>query len=142
MATKLKTQVDTWDELTKSLGLVCPPEDDRTRQEFKDEADINNVVARFYPFAPPQARVPQYGEQDMSLDLHGALMVVQEARDSYASLPEALRAKFPTYTEFVNAVADGRVQIIDQSSAGAEGTSSAPAGDSPSESAAGGGANA
>jgi len=138
MAIKLRTQLDNWDELTQSLGLVCPPEDNRTRQEFKDEADINNVVARFYPFAPPQARVPVYGEQDMSLDLHGALMVVQEARDSYASLPAALRAQFPTYTDFVNAVADGRVQIIDQSSAGAEGSSSASAGDSPSESAAGG----
>jgi len=142
MATKLRTQVDTWDDLTQSLGLNCPPEDNRTRQEFKDEADINNVVSRFYPFAPPQARVPVYGERDMSLDLHGALMVVQEARESYASLPESLRAKFPTYSEFVNAVADGRVQIIDQSSAAAEGSSSAVAGDSPSESAAGGQSNA
>jgi len=141
MATKLRTQVDTWDDLTQSLGLNCPPEDNRTRQEFKDEADINNVVARFYPFAPPQARVPVYGEQDMSLDLHGALMVVQEARESYASLPESLRSRFPTYSDFVNAVADGRVQIVDQSSAGAE-VPSAPAGDSPSGSAAGGGASA
>jgi len=126
---KLRTQVDTWDEITQSLGLQCPPEDNRTRQEFKDEADINNVVARFYPFAPPQARVPQYGEQDMSLDLHGALMVVQEARESYASLPASLRAQFPTYSDFVNAVADGRVQIIDhqpaESSAGGSADGSA-----------------
>jgi len=138
----IRSQLDNFDEITEALGLRCPPEDNRTRQEFKDEADINNVVSRFYPFAPPQARVPVYGERDMSLDLHGALMVVQEARESYASLPESLRAKFPTYSEFVNAVADGRVQIIDQSSAGAEGSSSAPAGGSPSESAAGGGADA
>lgn len=138
----MRSQLDNFDEITARLGLRCPPEDNRTRQEFKDEADINNVVARFYPFAPPQARVPQYGEQDMSLDLHGALMVVQEARESYASLPESLRAKFPTYTEFVNAVAEGRVQIVDQSAEESAGRSAEASGDSPSESAAGGGADA
>lgn len=137
----IRSQLDNFDAITAELGLRCPPEDNRTRQEFKDEADINNVVARFYPFAPPQARVPQYGEQDMSLDLHGALMAVQEARESYALLPEALRAKFPTYTEFVNAVADGRIHIVNQAAESSE-VPSDGSGASPSGSAAGGAADA
>ena len=129
-----KAYREDFDAITQASGLNCPPEDNRTRQEFKDEADINNVVARFYPFAPPQARVPQYGEQDMSLDLHGALMAVQEARESYASLPASLREQFPTYSDFVNAVADGRIQIVNQDAAGVE-VPSTPEGSSASESA-------
>jgi len=131
-----KAYREDFDAITQALGLNCPPEDNRTRQEFKDEADINNVVARFYPFAPPQARVPQYGEQDMSLDLHGALMAVQDARESYASLPASLREQFPTYSDFVNAVADGRIQIVDnQSAESSAGSSADGSADSASESA-------
>lgn len=137
----LRQQLDSHDEITRLTGLVCPPEDNRTRQEFKDEADINNIVSRFYPFAPPSARVPQFGEQDMSLDLHSAMLAVQDAKEAYQTLPESLRASYPTYADFVSAVADGRLQIVNLDAAGAE-VSSAPKESTPSESAAGEATNA
>lgn len=130
----VRHQLDNHDEFTRACALVCLPDDDRTRQEFRDEANINNIVARFYPFAPPQARIPQFGEQDMSLDLHSAVLSIQAAREAYAEVPAKLREAFPTYSEFVSAVADGRLTITSEDSAevpsagSAEVPSEAPAG--------------
>ncbi len=107
----VRHMLDDHDQITQEGGLVCPPDDTFTRQEFRDETNINNIVGRFYPFAPPMARVPQFGEQDMSLDLHSAVLSIQAAREAYAEVPEKLRAAFPTYAEFVSAVADGRLTL-------------------------------
>jgi len=137
----LRQQLEDHDAITLRTGLVCPPEDNRTRQEFKDEADINTIVARFYPFAPPTARVPQFGEQDMSLDLHSAMLAVQDAKEAYGTLPESLRSQYPTYADFVSAVADGRLAIVNLDAEGVE-VSSTPKGSTPSESAAGEATNA
>lgn len=123
MPIKLRQQLDDHDAITLECGLSCPPGETLTRGEFKDEADVNTIVARFYPFAPPMARVPQYGEQDMSLDLHGALLTVQSAREAYSEMPESIRSRFPTYSEFVQAVADGKLQILANPS---EGSSEVP----------------
>lgn len=131
----LRQQSDNHDEITRLTGLSCPPEENLTRQEFKDEADINNIVARFYPFAPPMARVPQYGEQDMSLDLHQAMLGIQAAREAYADVPPALRAQFPTYADFVRAVAAGEVEVVYQPAEPAAGSSADGSGGSASDSA-------
>lgn len=129
-----RQQLDNHDDITLRTGLRCPPEENMTRQEFAEEADINNIVARFYPFAPPMSRAVQFGEQDMSLDLHSAMLAVQDAKDAYQTLPESLRSQYPTYSDFVSAVADGRLQIVNQDAAGVE-VSSTPEGSSASESA-------
>lgn len=139
MPIKLRQQLDDHDAITAQCGLSCPPEEMKTRQEFRDEADINTIVARFYPFAPPQSRPVTFGEQDMSLDLHSAILAVQTAREAYADVPPKLREAFPTYADFVQAVADGRLVIT------SEEPTEVPSGGSseaPSESAAGGAANA
>lgn len=107
---RLRQQLDNHDAMTQECGLRCPPEENKTRQEFREEADINSIVARFYPFAPPTNPV-QYGEQDMGLDLHTAMLSMQGARDAYGSMPSSLRDTYPTFNDFLQAFMDGRVVI-------------------------------
>lgn len=125
---QLRQQLDNHDEFTKANGLRCPPEEDRTRQEFKEEADVNAIVGRYYPFAPPVNPV-RYGEQDMGLDLHSAMLSMQHAKESYAELPPKLREAFPTFNEFLQAFMDGRVSLVptgEDSAAVAEASPVAP----------------
>lgn len=126
---RLRQQLDNHDAITQANGLICPPEEDRTRQEFKEEADVNSIVARYYPFAPP-VRPVNFGVQDMGLDLHSAMLSMQSAREAYADAPKELRSAFPTFNEFLTAFMDGKVEFhnpADEASAGtsAEGSSAA-----------------
>lgn len=122
---RLRQQLDNHDRITRECGLVCPLEEDRTRQEFKDETDVNRIVARFFPFAPPMNPV-QYGEQDMGVDLFGSMLAIQNAKAVYGEAPSALLEKYPTFETFVEAFMSGQV-VIDQGEA-AGGGSSPPAG--------------
>jgi len=49
------------DAISLACGTVCTPEEDRTRQEFKDESDTNWLLRR-YGVNVPQASV-QYGKE-------------------------------------------------------------------------------
>lgn len=120
----LRHQNDNHDAITWATGLSCPPEENRTRPEFAEEAEINNIVARFYPFAPPVNPV-RYGEQDMGLDFHSAMLSMQSARESYAELPPKLREAFPTFNEFLQAFMDGRVTLQPSEPASAGGSAEA-----------------
>lgn len=87
--------------------LFCPPAEDRTRQEFRDETDVNLLLQR-YGAAIPQKPV-QYGEVDFDLDLHTAYGAFQRVREGFNSLVPMLRDKYPTLDELVAAIATGEV---------------------------------
>lgn len=80
-----------------------------TRQEGKDEADINYMLSRFGIVQP--RGTPTYGEWDDSLDLMTALNAVQEAREGYMTLPKELREKFPSMEAFLTAVQNGSLVL-------------------------------
>lgn len=73
--------------------INCNPDDDKTRQEFKDEADITKILHRF---GVPQRTNPQFGDYDYNLDLQGAMSALTEANQALTRLPEPLRAKYGT----------------------------------------------
>lgn len=95
--------------------IICTEAEDRTRQEFKDESDVNKLLSR-YGVNVPQVKAV-YGEVDTDLDLQGAYMVAQEVRERLS--PEQLEQ---LYT--------GKVPAAPEVSSGAAGTS--PEGASPS----------
>jgi len=86
--------------------IICTEEEDRTRQEFKDEADVNKLLSR-YGVNVPQVR-PVYGEVDTDMDLQRAYMVAQEVRDrlSLEQLEQLYTGKAPAAPE-VSSGADG-----------------------------------
>lgn len=100
------------DEASLETGLDCTPgqagpyPDEPlgefvARQEFKDEADINNLMRRF----GVETRPLIFGEMDFSLDLQTAMASAMTAADTYnrikANLTDALRAKYPTWQDMM-----------------------------------------
>jgi phage internal scaffolding protein len=68
----------------------------RTKQSFRDECDINNILRQFNVTGqlPVGSVQPQYGDFSGITDYQSALNAVMAAQDSFLQLPAKLRAKF------------------------------------------------
>ena len=76
-----------------------------TRQEFKNEADINWLLARHG--ANTQVRQGgDYTEVDYSVDLQDAYRLTEEMNNLQA--PEELQSKYPTWRHIIMAVETGQ----------------------------------
>lgn len=82
---------------------------DHTRQEFKNEADINYMLSKFGVTAPRGS--PVYGEWDETIDLQIALQSVHDARAAYKELPKELTNKFPSMEAMLTAMENGSLVI-------------------------------
>lgn len=76
-------------------GLDCSESPTRTQQHFRDETDINILVARFQRTGvPPAPSVPPLSAFDEIFDFQSAMQTIIDANASFASLPSNLRARF------------------------------------------------
>jgi phage internal scaffolding protein len=68
----------------------------RTKQSFRDECDINNILRQFNVTGqlPVGSVQPQYGDFSGITDYQSALNAVMAAQDSFLELPAKIRAKF------------------------------------------------
>lgn len=69
----------------------------RTKQEFKDECDINRLMARYQKtgnLSHIAGELAQYGDFTQIADFHTALNQVIEAESAFASLPAEVRDRF------------------------------------------------
>lgn len=90
----------TWDGMIadpKTGELVKEPS--MTKQSFKEECDINNIVRRFeatgvIDHLNMRAREGVYTDLPDPIDFQGALNVVLAAETAFGSLPADLRARF------------------------------------------------
>lgn len=78
------------------VGIDCSVEPSMTKQEFKDESDINNIMARFErtgvdTFA--SANEQRYGDAT-SVDFQHAMNIVIQAESMFAEMPAPLRKRF------------------------------------------------
>lgn len=67
-----------------------------TKQGFKDECDINRIMARYAETGmldPRLAREGRFGEIP-DTDYQEAMFIVAEARSAFAELPSAMRERF------------------------------------------------
>jgi len=72
------------------------PEKGRTKQSFKDECDINNIMARYLKTGVldyTNKREGSYGDAT-SLDFQSSMDLVARAKSSFSQLPAKLRARF------------------------------------------------
>ncbi|WNK15022.1 MAG: internal scaffolding protein [Microvirus sp.] len=77
--------------------IVCTAEEDRTKQSFRDECDINRIMARYAKSGvlPDLIRGnPQYGDFSSVADYQSALNIVVLAEEQFASLDGQVRARF------------------------------------------------
>ena len=83
--------------------------DSLTRQEFKDEADLNILLGRFG--VNQQVRQdPRFIEIDYNLDLQSALAAVDAARRANYDIPQELRAKYPDWRTLLDGAESGEYQ--------------------------------
>ena len=96
----------TADERSRVTALSFDPDDDRTRQEFRDEADINVIMRRF-GVTPADPRTLPFGYVDYSLDFQQAQLLVQDARRHLAQLPGDILTAYGGVPGLVAAIARG-----------------------------------
>lgn len=81
----------------------------RTRQEFKDDADINLLLKRFGVTGkmPAPLKAPQYGDFTQVDDFESAMNALLDARDRFDALPASIRDEFDNDPqEFLDFVQD------------------------------------
>lgn len=91
------------------VGLDCgPPESSLTRQEFKDECDINNVLKRFERTGVIDHlnnHTAQYGDFLGYPGYQESMNAVIAANEAFAGLPSVIRKRFnndpAAFLEFV-----------------------------------------
>ena len=78
-------------------GIEFDPEEGQTKQSFKDECDINNIMKRYNAtgaITHLNMRTPEYGDFSSPLDFQAALNTVMEGEAMFADLPSDLRDRF------------------------------------------------
>ena len=86
-------------------GLECTPEEDRTRQEVKDEVNVNNIIRNLTGLP---LRAVAYGEVDFdALDRHQVENQLIEAKAVYASLTPDQRRAIPSVAHLIQMASDG-----------------------------------
>lgn len=106
---QLEAKVQEWSD---EAVTVCPPEEDKTRQEFAEDADTNVILRRFGA-GGWEPRPVVYGIQDDRLDLQAAYAAVNEAQEAWERLPERLRKRYPNWGEVLSAVDRGEAVLVD-----------------------------
>jgi len=84
-----------FDENSLNTGIEFT-EPSLTKQSFRDECDINNILRQFNVTGelPAGSVQPQYGDFSGITDYQSALNAVRAAQDSFLALPAVIRAKF------------------------------------------------
>jgi len=83
--------------------VVCSFEEDMTRQEFREECDVNHIL-RQHGYIP---RPVQYGEHDFNSDLTEKMQSRSVFQAFYDAAPEEVREKYPDLGSFMAAFGSG-----------------------------------
>lgn len=77
--------------------IVKSPTESRTRQEFKDQCDINKIINRHMmtgEITHINQRVPRYADTSKVPDYLNAMIIVKQAEMLFNSLPAVIRERF------------------------------------------------
>lgn len=92
----------------------------RTKQAFKDECDINKIMAKFQKtgaVAHANRRQPEYGFASPH-DFAESMRIVTEANAMFAELPSSLRARFANSPEHYLAFVQNPDNILEMADLG------------------------
>lgn len=83
------------DKVSADTGLSCQDED-QTKQEFKEECDINTILKRFNITGqlPTDVRMPSFGDFSTVHDFQTAVNAIAEANEAFDEMPAEVRARF------------------------------------------------
>jgi phage internal scaffolding protein len=94
--TRVKNPITYDRDKNSALSTIKFSKPSLTKQSFRDECDINNILFKFNVTGqlPVGSVQPQYGDFSGITDYQSALNAVMAAQDSFLALPAKLRAKF------------------------------------------------
>lgn len=98
---------DLGDQYSVDSAVFVDPATDRARQEFKDDADLGKMLARFGAFQPQ--RELQFGDVDYGIDLQMALAAIADAKSAWQQMPGDVKKAFPTWQSLLNALESGEI---------------------------------
>lgn len=83
------------DEATAETALVCETET-KTQQQFRDDTDINTIIARFGIEAqvPADFKWPEPNEFIDTFDFQSSMNIIRKAQEQFMSLPADVRSRF------------------------------------------------
>lgn len=90
-------------ELTRELGIVVNVDEDMTRQEFKDECDVNHILRQHGYVVRPV----KYGEHNFDDDLTAQMQSRSVFQLWYDSAPADVREAYPDLGSFLAAFGSG-----------------------------------
>lgn len=84
------------EQVSKDTGLDCSCDEDQTKQEFKEECDINTILKRFNITGqlPSDVRMPTFGDFSQVRDFHDAVNAIAQANEAFDEMPAEIRARF------------------------------------------------
>lgn len=104
----IRSQADNKGDAISAATALEPGEDVHTRQEFKDETDINNIMKRFGQTGMIATRQMEWGKEiDESIDLQQAIGAINQARAATFNVPPELKTKYPNWQTLLNAAESG-----------------------------------
>lgn len=76
--------------------VKCEPGSSMTKQEFKDECDINVIMSKYVTLGvlPVGVKTAEYGDFAQAPDFHEAMNILAVAREQFAALPSKVRDRF------------------------------------------------
>lgn len=89
-------------------GMVFT-EPSRTKQSFKQEADINSILEKYSRtgLIPHYDKPQQYGDYTGVIDYHTAMNKIAEGRSAFEDLPSGIRKRFDNDPgQFLDFIAD------------------------------------
>ena len=95
------------DAVSNETALDCGDES-VTQQCFKDECDINILLAKFAVTGqlPDNVRVPQYVDFEEAFDFQSSMNVIRAAEEAFNAMPAEVRDRFQNdpgrFLEFAN----------------------------------------
>lgn len=92
------------DAEARRTGLLCTDKS-KTQQQFKEEADINNILARFLKTGDPSILnpngTPQYMDIEKEFDLQERMVTSAQVEEEWNKLPKQARAILGTPSKFL-----------------------------------------
>jgi hypothetical protein len=96
-------QTDNHDLISRQDVISCREDEDMTRQEFKDDADINKLVERHGLVVRPV----EYGEHNFDEDLTARMQSRSLFEAWYAEAPAEVREMYADMGAFLRAFGSG-----------------------------------
>lgn len=84
-------------ELNKTRPIVSNTKPSMTKQSFKEQTDINQILKRYKTTGTVDhidRRVPRFGDFTGEFDFAASLNMVREAQDAFMALPAEVRRRF------------------------------------------------